>query len=812
MRPCQISTFGRPESFIELTNAELEELATDDNSELADFTLRGIEESKFQQDQLQISCPDNGICGTGVCRVEGMQLVCDCDKKWVGEYCEIEKPCEKEGNTLCGTGACHNSDDYLSHTCDCSQTAFIGPNCDILPLCTSNPCKNGGNCINNEDFTDFTCECDVDYSIGKTCEVIAPCINQDHSIHPCTHNGICFNNLDFTDFHCQCEPGFTGKSCESSIPCFEEPCKNSAVCVDMHHFKDYECRCGTEFYGKDCENLKSCVENPCQNDGNCVYGVGDADGKELFDVHSCQCKPSHTGSECEIEIPCSESPCKNNGFCSDDADFADYECQCQPGFTGKSCEFQIPCSKSPCQNNGTCSNNLEFTDYLCQCEPGFTGKVCEFEVPCFQNPCQNSALCVDMHHFKDYECKCGDGFHGKDCEKSKVCSQKPCKNNGNCVYGRDTDTGKTLFEIYSCDCPANTIGEHCETLDPCETYPCNSSECIPTRDFSSYQCNCDPTHTGLNCEIEIPCSKQKSPCQNNGICTNYPDFLGYTCTCSHLYTGSNCEAEYSICDSEKPCVNNGVCENINFTPGYFCKCSGSFIGEHCEMTVGCSMNPCENGGKCFDVENDEENYVCKCRNGEFYGRDCEENRNCEGMCCYDELIEPNDKSTPLSKSDSKLDQNILNPVQFEKLVSKFPLKMKDISAKFITFFVTIDLIAEEDPQMKSCLGSFISNQFFLTAASCFFYTEKDEENWLTGTNLIMIYPNSRKVRKGKDQDYPEIQSKTFIPHDCYKPKEGVGSGYDIALVKTYGNVVKIFGIQEMVREHNKLHQIDQKRN
>jgi hypothetical protein len=71
-----------------------------------------------------------------------------------------------------------------------------------------------------------------------------------------------------------------------------------------------------------------------------------------------------------------------------------------------------------------------------------------------------------------------------------------------------------------------------------------------------------------------------------------------------------------------PCQNGGTC--FDFVNDYKCYCHAGFIGRNCEHNVDdCSSNPCDNGGTCHDSVND---FVCTCRPG-YTGKDCSQEIN-----------------------------------------------------------------------------------------------------------------------------------------------------------------------------------------
>ena len=102
------------------------------------------------------------------------------------------------------------------------------------------------------------------------------------------------------------------------FPCSElTPCQNGAVCNDLSSF-DYECVCPAGFTGKNCETEIPCHSNPCQNMGTCENSVD-------FSDYVCECTSQYTGENCEIPIPCEFDPCSEFAVsCENSQDFLSY--------------------------------------------------------------------------------------------------------------------------------------------------------------------------------------------------------------------------------------------------------------------------------------------------------------------------------------------------------------------------------------------------------------------------------------------------------------------------------------------------------
>ena len=72
------------------------------------------------------------------------------------------------------------------------------------------------------------------------------------------------------------------------------------------------------------------------------------------------------------------------------------------------------------------------------------------------------------------------------------------------------------------------------------------------------ECRCNPGYSGTECHIDEDVCGHRSPCQNEGTCTNTgPE--AYVCTCPMFYTGTDCEVEVNLC-VPSPCLNGAACE------------------------------------------------------------------------------------------------------------------------------------------------------------------------------------------------------------------------------------------------------------
>ncbi|XP_057692055.1 lactadherin-like isoform X4 [Corythoichthys intestinalis] len=114
-------------------------------------------------------------------------------------------------------------------------------------------------------------------------------------------------------------------------------------------------------------------------------------------------------------------------------------------------------------------------------------------------------------------------------------------------------------------------------------------------------------------------------CSNGGTCVTKAG-TPFFCICPDGFTGETCnETETGPC-KPNPCKNDGICTATGhsrrgdvFTE-YICKCQPGFEGVHCQTNVNdCAGQPCQNGGRCRDLDGD---FKCQCPSP-YVGKHCQ---------------------------------------------------------------------------------------------------------------------------------------------------------------------------------------------
>uniref|UniRef100_A0A914V3R5 EGF-like domain-containing protein n=1 Tax=Plectus sambesii TaxID=2011161 RepID=A0A914V3R5_9BILA len=116
----------------------------------------------------------------------------------------------------------------------------------------------------------------------------------------------------------------------------------------------------------------------------------------------------------------------------------------------------------------------------------------------------------------------------------------------------------------------------------------------------------------------ITCTE--TSCQNNGTCVLVSD-TDFECDCPVGFNGTLCESP-PPCASD-PCQNGGRCEEVE--ESFRCDCPPSTSGAYCEALL--CENECHNGGEC--VVDESQFTKCNCSAG-FLGYNCNMVDVCSG--------------------------------------------------------------------------------------------------------------------------------------------------------------------------------------
>ena len=286
-------------------------------------------------------------CFHGTCDVAE---TCACFDGWQGKFCHIDiNECEITPPICMHGSVCLNHEQTetskLGYTCDCSNVAFTGDQCqEPASGCSNDPCSVQNSqayaCELDETDIGFRCRCNVGWW-GDRCEIDARSCDD---VNLCKHGSICkvhqasIGGVERPVAFCACKEGYEGPRCEHRYnTCLPPPCGSYGKCQETD--LDYECICDEGWQGEHCnDNIDDCLSATCQNNGRCIDGIAS---------YTCDCPNEATGHHCEhLFTPCdSYTKCQHNSLCIDtiEADWIQQEqiCYCQEGWYGTNCEQKI---------------------------------------------------------------------------------------------------------------------------------------------------------------------------------------------------------------------------------------------------------------------------------------------------------------------------------------------------------------------------------------------------------------------------------------------------------------------------------------
>ncbi|CAF3918822.1 unnamed protein product [Adineta steineri] len=140
-------------------------------------------------------------------------------------------------------------------------------------------------------------------------------------------------------------------------------------------------------------------------------------------------------------------------------------------------------------------------------------------------------------------------------------------------------------------------------------------------------------------EIYHPCFS--NPCTSLEECHPLENQRStYVCLCRNNYTGTNCSTLNSLCVNNY-CSPQALCKPtyrgiLNGNERPLCICPLNTFGHRCELENDiCFENPCQNNGSCYSGTKTNE-FLCVC-NADFYGRQCEENKQTIQLNFHDSI-------------------------------------------------------------------------------------------------------------------------------------------------------------------------------
>ena len=496
-------------------------------------------------------------------------------------YCE----CEFNYN---GTSCEQCSNIFQGENCtDCVDVTMGGDRCDIVIPCTRDPCYHNFTCTDFPDLSDFTCDCNETYT-GKTCDTPIPCSDR---FNPCLMNSTCYNSPDYRSFDCECQENYIGDLCDVLDSCvIYDPCQNTAPCDNSDTFNE------TLIY-----------------DANNTWIGYNSD-------FECDCSVYHNGTICDrcsiyfTGENCTE--CANTNLPRDIVFVMDASASVGEENYALQKEFvKVIGSYLMLTEEGTRAALVTYTvgDGDSITEFSFTGNATTFGdmVDAVEYHAGFTLTGVAMRHAYVDVIRYDSRPHA---QVSMVVVTDGLSFDEVSDYAdllRDTNidmyaVGVKEYELQQLQDIANVPWEkHLFTVPDFDD--------LPSIAFEVSTSICMQQHNSYN-HSEVPANAScfSLPCMNGGSCVNDIDFTDFFCNCPQKYTGKSCEIPIP-CEFE-PCVNvdpeaETTCVNVDNFSDFECICSEAYGGKTCDILNRCYLETdlCLNGARC--INSDESVYT-----------------------------------------------------------------------------------------------------------------------------------------------------------------------------------------------------------
>ncbi|XP_015768378.1 PREDICTED: rhamnose-binding lectin-like [Acropora digitifera] len=290
-------------------------------------------------------------------------------------------------------------------------------------------------------------------------------------------------------------------------------------------------------------------------------------------------------------------------------------------------EAPDPCDSDPCQNGGTCTN-LGDNNFECECAPGFGGDICEEE--------NVTSVTICEHERQTISCEGGatisvlEASYGR--HDRKTCPKEPIRTT-NCSAGSSLSVVQSSCnDQASCNLFASNsvFGDPCfgtvkylqvkyeciEAPDPCDSDPCQNGGTCTNLGDNNFECECAPGFGGDICEEENVTSvticeheRQTISCEGGATISvleaSYGRHDRKTCPKEPIRT-TNCSAGSSLSVVQSSCNDQASCNLFASNSVFGDPCFGTVkylqVKYECiEAPDPCDSDPCQNGGTCTNL-------------------------------------------------------------------------------------------------------------------------------------------------------------------------------------------------------------------